>query len=54
MKKIYSLLFLVFVSITTQAQVVISQVYGGGGNGGATYTHDFKYIYVYIKSMKAF
>ena len=41
MKKIYSLLFLVFVSITTQAQVVISQVYGGGGNGGATYTHDF-------------
>ncbi|MGB0134244.1 lamin tail domain-containing protein, partial [Dokdonella sp.] len=23
------------------AQVVISQVYGGGGNSGATYTHDF-------------
>jgi hypothetical protein len=41
MKKIYSLLFLVFVSITTQAQVVISQVYGGGGNANATYTHDF-------------
>ena len=26
---------------TVNAQVVISQVYGGGGNGGATYTHDF-------------
>jgi uncharacterized protein len=24
-----------------QAEVVISQVYGGGGNSGATYTHDF-------------
>ena len=23
------------------ADVVISQVYGGGGNAGATYTHDF-------------
>ena len=41
MKKIYSLLFLVFVSFTSQAQVVISQVYGGGGNANATYTHDF-------------
>lgn len=29
------------LSITTQAQVVISQVYGGGGNTGATYTNDF-------------
>lgn len=26
---------------TANAQVVISQVYGGGGNSGATYTHDF-------------
>jgi ribosomal protein L35AE/L33A len=27
------------------AQVVISQVYGGGGNSGATYTHDFIEIF---------
>ena len=26
---------------TAHAQVVISQVYGGGGNSGAPYTHDF-------------
>lgn len=31
----------VFVSTGVHAQVVISQVYGGGGNAGATYTHDF-------------
>lgn len=41
MKKLYSLLLLLFVSITAQSQVVISQVYGGGGNASATYTHDF-------------
>lgn len=41
MKKIYSLLLLTLVTISTQAQVVISQVYGGGGNTGAQYTHDF-------------
>lgn len=41
MKKIYSLAFLLFLSISASAQVVISQVYGGGGNTGATYTHDF-------------
>ena len=43
MKKIYlftSMLFL-FIGVTSNAQVVISQVYGGGGNSGATYTHDF-------------
>ena len=28
-----------------QAQVVISQVYGGGGNGGSTFTHDFMEIF---------
>ncbi len=27
------------------ANLVISQVYGGGGNSGATYTHDFVEIY---------
>lgn len=41
MKKIYSLLLFALVSISSQAQVVISQVYGGGGNTGAQYTHDF-------------
>ncbi len=43
MKKIYlftSMLFLL-IGFTSNAQVVISQVYGGGGNAGATYTHDF-------------
>ncbi len=41
MKKIYSFLFLVFFVAFSQAQVVISQVYGGGGNTSALYTHDF-------------
>lgn len=43
MKKIYSLLLLLvaFSASTASAQVVISQVYGGGGNAGATYTNDF-------------
>ncbi|WP_329806982.1 T9SS type A sorting domain-containing protein [Flavobacterium facile] len=45
MKKIYSLLLITLVSLSTQAQVVISQVYGGGGNAGATYTHDFVELY---------
>ena len=43
MKKIYlftSMLFL-FIGLSSNAQVVISQVYGGGGNTGAQYTHDF-------------
>ncbi len=41
MKKLYTLISLVFISLASQAQVVISQVYGGGGNGGATYSNDF-------------
>ena len=44
MKKIYILLLITMLSITTQAQVVISQVYGGGGNGtttAASYSNDF-------------
>jgi hypothetical protein len=43
MKKIYfftSMLFL-FIGFTSNAQVVISQVYGGGGNTGAQYLNDF-------------
>lgn len=45
MKKIYFVLIAALVSITANAQVVISQVYGGGGNSGATYTHDFIELY---------
>lgn len=41
MKKLYFLIIILFVSIASQSQVVISQLYGGGGNTGATYTHDF-------------
>jgi hypothetical protein len=41
MKKLYFLILVLFVTISTQAQVVISQVYGGGGNSGATYNKDF-------------
>ena len=32
---------LALVANSGAAQVVISQVYGGGGNGGATYRNDF-------------
>ena len=34
-------LLLALGASAAQAQVVISQVYGGGGNTGATYTNDF-------------
>ena len=34
-------LLLTFGASAAQAQVVISQIYGGGGNSGATYTNDF-------------
>ena len=45
MKKIYTLLAIVLISTTNHAQVVISQVYGGGGNAGATYSNDFIELY---------
>lgn len=48
MKKLYILLSIVSLSIASQAQVVISQVYGGGGNGTttpATYSNDFIELY---------
>ncbi len=41
MKKIYILSLLLAFGLSANAQVVISQVYGGGGNSGAIYTHDF-------------
>lgn len=41
MKKIYTLVTIIAASFAMNAQVVISQVYGGGGNAGATYKNDF-------------
>lgn len=41
MKKIYSFLSIVLISATSQAQIVINEVYGGGGNSGSTYKNDF-------------
>lgn len=45
MKKLYTLLSIVFITISSQAQIVISQVYGGGGNGGSNYSNDFIELY---------
>ena len=45
MKKIYSLVTILLVTLASNAQVVISQVYGGGGNAGATYSNDFIELY---------
>src|SRR5689334_536024 len=42
LRRLSRLLFLVCLAVvSTQAQVVISQVYGGGGNAGANYKNDF-------------
>lgn len=41
MKKLYTLIIIFLIALSSQAQVVISQVYGGGGNSGATYNKDF-------------
>ena len=42
MKQFYSsFVFLLFLSMGASAQVVISQVYGGGGNNLATLKNDF-------------
>lgn len=41
MSRFSALLALVLWASTASAQVVISQVYGGGGNSGATLTHDY-------------
>ncbi|MFN7694589.1 MAG: lamin tail domain-containing protein, partial [Burkholderiales bacterium] len=41
LKPVALALFLAGLSATSSAQVVISQVYGGGGNSGATFSHDF-------------
>jgi len=41
MKKIFTLLLLVFSAITYSQSLKISQVYGAGGNSGSVYTNDF-------------
>ena len=42
LRRLSRLVFLVCLAVLpSQAQVVISQVYGGGGNAGATYKNDF-------------
>ena len=41
MKKLYSLIALMAISLSANAQIVINEVYGGGGNSGASYKHDF-------------
>nr|WP_317631096.1 T9SS type A sorting domain-containing protein [uncultured Flavobacterium sp.] len=45
MKKIYSLGAILALSFSANAQIVISQVYGGGGNNGSVYSHDFVELY---------
>jgi len=47
MKKIYTLFsfFIVLLSNSLNAQVVINEVYGGGGNSGSTYKNDFIELY---------
>jgi hypothetical protein len=41
MKKLFTVLGVMALVTTAQAQIVINEVYGGGGNSGATYTNDF-------------
>jgi hypothetical protein len=41
MKKIYILFSTVLITVASQAQIVINEVYGGGGNGGSVYKNDF-------------
>ncbi|MEO5945035.1 MAG: T9SS type A sorting domain-containing protein [Ferruginibacter sp.] len=46
MKKLFTILFFIFfLTGYSQAQVRISQIYGGGGNSGATYNEDFIEIF---------
>lgn len=41
MKKIFTILGVVSVAVSMNAQIVINEVYGGGGNSGATLKNDF-------------
>lgn len=45
MRKLFTLLFFVSITLTGFTQVRISQVYGAGGNSGATYNQDFVELY---------
>lgn len=41
MKKLYILFSTVIITVASQAQIVINEVYGGGGNSGSVYKNDF-------------
>lgn len=41
MRKIFTILSIVSVATVANAQIVISEVYGGGGGGTATYANDY-------------
>lgn len=41
MKKLFTILLLVYSSVSFSQSLVISQVYGAGGNSGSVYTNDF-------------
>mgnify|MGYP003611279107 CR=1 FL=1 len=41
MRKIFTIIGLVSTVALTNAQIVISEIYGGGGNSGATLKNDF-------------
>lgn len=45
LSSLYFCALLICAALPARAQVVISQVYGGGGNSGATYTNDFIEIF---------
>ena len=45
MKKIYFIGALLATALTSNAQVVISQIYGAGGNTGAVYNRDYIELY---------
>lgn len=41
MKKIFTLIGIVSIAVLTQAQIVISEIYGGGGDAGSTLINDY-------------
>ena len=43
--KLLFILIVISLNLSVTAQVVISQIYGGGGNSGATYKNDFIELY---------
>ncbi|WP_027387905.1 lamin tail domain-containing protein [Chryseobacterium gregarium] len=41
MKKIFTLIGIVSIAVLTKAQIVISEIYGGGGDAGSTLINDY-------------